>query len=486
MVIGLYIGLLLVLGLLGFLGSADTLPEGVVQKGIEGFFNRAASYLCVRIWSRRAPAGSLGVQMHLQTLYPGGDPAERLRGYYVTKLGRAMMLICACTVLAGLTWYAARQNDLLDESGNLQRADYGGGIRKAPLTATSADGETVLGDYDLTLQERQYTHEEAEQLLVEALTHLPELILGSNESFDEVYEDLNLVKKIDGYPFSFSWKSDDYAIMHSDGRISRDLPELGGIVTLTATISYEEEQWIQVIHARVLHRQLTREELLHQVLEEELEDAERADPHALQVNLPQMMGSVPITWSIRPQDNSIFLLLLGVLTAILVYTAADKDLARKGEERRRQMTLDYPQFLSQLVLYMGAGMSVRQIFRRLSDVYQEDRARGTPIRYLYEEITRCCRELSGGMSETLVYERLGIRCGAQAYVRLCTLLTQNLKRGNAELLPLLSEEARKASQERMDHARKCGEEAGTRLLLPMMMLLAVVMVIIMIPAYMSF
>ena len=108
------------------------------------------------------------------------------------------------------------------------------------------------------------------------------------------------------------------------------------------------------------------------------------------------------------------------------------------------------------------------------------------MRYLYEEVTRCVRELSGGMSEALVYERLGIRCGAQSYVRLCTLLTQNLKRGNSELLTLLTEEASKASQERMDHARKAGEEAGTKLLLPMMLLLGVVMVIIMIPAYMSF
>ncbi len=53
-------------------------------------------------------------------------------------------------------------------------------------------------------------------------------------------------------------------------------------------------------------------------------------------------------------------------------------------------------------------------------------------------------------------------------------------------MTLLTEEARRASQERMDHARKSGEEAGTKLLFPMVMLLAVVMVVIMIPAYMSF
>ena len=177
---------------------------------------------------------------------------------------------------------------------------------------------------------------------------------------------------------------------------------------------------------------------------------------------------------------------MAVMAALLIYTAADRDLAKKGAERQHQMILDYPQFISQLVLYLGAGMNMRSVFIRIASQYEERRREGAPIRYLYEEILRSSRELTGGMSEMTVYERLGIRCGAQTYVRLCTMLAQNLKRGNSELLPLLMEEARRASQERMDHARKAGEEAGTRLLFPMMMLLAVVMAVIVIPAYMSF
>ena len=42
------------------------------------------------------------------------------------------------------------------------------------------------------------------------------------------------------------------------------------------------------------------------------------------------------------------------------------------------------------------------------------------------------------------------------------------------------------SAERKGLAKKLGEEAGTKLLLPMMMMLCIVMVIIMIPAYFSF
>ena len=74
----------------------------------------------------------------------------------------------------------------------------------------------------------------------------------------------------------------------------------------------------------------------------------------------------------------------------------------------------------------------------------------------------------------------------QQYTRLCSLLTQNIRKGNSELLLILKEEALKATTERLDQARKKGEQAGTKLLIPMMMMLAVVMILIMIPAYRSF
>ena len=71
----------------------------------------------------------------------------------------------------------------------------------------------------------------------------------------------------------------------------------------------------------------------------------------------------------------------------------------------------------------------------------------------------------------------------QEYIRLSTLLAQNLKRGSSTLLERLRDEAEKAAQERLQESRKMGEEAGTKLLVPMMLMLAVVMVIIMIPAF---
>jgi CO dehydrogenase/acetyl-CoA synthase alpha subunit len=105
---------------------------------------------------------------------------------------------------------------------------------------------------------------------------------------------------------------------------------------------------------------------------------------------------------------------------------------------------------------------------------------------VYEEIVMICYELQSGKSETEAYDHLGRRCQVQAYMKLSALLSQNIRKGSNDLQQMLRREADNAFAERKNMARKLGEEAGTKLLLPMMMMLCIVMVLIMIPAYFSF
>ena len=68
-------------------------------------------------------------------------------------------------------------------------------------------------------------------------------------------------------------------------------------------------------------------------------------------------------------------------------------------------------------------------------------------------------------------------------MKLAALLNQNLKRGTGTLFLRLEEEALQSSQERIQNGKKLGEEAGTKLLIPMVLMLGVVMLMIMIPAF---
>ena len=94
--------------------------------------------------------------------------------------------------------------------------------------------------------------------------------------------------------------------------------------------------------------------------------------------------------------------------------------------------------------------------------------------------------MESGVAQAKAYERFGRRCRIPSYNKLSTMLAQNLRKGTANLPILLKEEAAGAFEERKHTARKLGEKAGTKLLMPMMMFLGITMVIIMVPAFRNY
>lgn len=94
--------------------------------------------------------------------------------------------------------------------------------------------------------------------------------------------------------------------------------------------------------------------------------------------------------------------------------------------------------------------------------------------------------MDSGVSEMEAYRRFGERCGQVKYKTLATLLIQNLQKGSRHLSDMLEKESVEAWEERKRKARVLGEAAATKLLVPMIMMLLVVMALIMIPAFLSF
>ena len=94
-------------------------------------------------------------------------------------------------------------------------------------------------------------------------------------------------------------------------------------------------------------------------------------------------------------------------------------------------------------------------------------------------------EILSGTSEQEAYERFGERCGLAIYRKFGLLLSQNLKKGTKGLVDLLKQESIAAFEERKALAKIQGEEAGTKMLIPMFLMFGVVLVMIVIPAFLS-
>jgi len=167
---------------------------------------------------------------------------------------------------------------------------------------------------------------------------------------------------------------------------------------------------------------------------------------------------------------------------MLLYNSQMQQNVRKRDE---ELCKDYPEMVEQFVLLVGAGMTIKSAWIKMTDDYQSGLDRKQAKRYLYEEMSVTEREMQNGMGEERAYELFAKRTGILCYMKFSALLTQNLRKGSADMLRLLEQEAQDAFQKRKEQAKEAGEKAGTKMLFPMMLMLLIVFVMILYAAFRS-
>ena len=153
------------------------------------------------------------------------------------------------------------------------------------------------------------------------------------------------------------------------------------------------------------------------------------------------------------------------------------------------MLLDYPEIVSKLTVFIGAGMTIRLALAGIVRDYEDDRLQNPDsfeVHYAYEALTHALAKLKTGSNEGKVYHEFGRDCKLRPYMKLAGILEQNRRNGIANIRAILNAEMAQAWEERKNLARRLGEEAGTKLLGPLFIMLIIVMVIIIVPAMLSF
>lgn len=439
---------------------------------------------------KRLPAAVRGVRNNelsnsLLMLNPAGDGRLLLETYETKRLGNTLLLIFAGNLLAFFVCLSGMTDKTLIEGSYIERNMYGEGEKNVTLDIY-ADGELIAGSKDLTIRERQYTEEEINQQFENIGVILEKEILGENESLDEVRHRLILVDHVEGFPVSISWELSNYSVLSGDGRINADkAAEEGTYVELTAIMTYFGFQGEHHFGAMIFPPLKADDEALADNIFNAIESYETKSSSYEVSALPKEVDGHKITYeSPKKNDSGMLLILIGIM-ASFVYYSASQDLNKKLKQRDLQLMMDYPQIVSKLTLLIGAGMTIKAAFTKLALDY-ESRRRNSENRFAYEEMLFTVRQLEGGLSEGDAYVTFGERCHLQKYIKLGALLSQNLKKGSSGLLQALEEEERDAFEERKSLARRLGEEAGTKLLAPMGIMLMIVMVIVIFPAFMSF
>lgn len=472
-------GFLICYLVLGFVSRKEA-----VEKEISRFlvvFYKMAVWIYKRACIRKIPFfSSRQAEADLYCLYPGEGKEQLKTAYYVKKISLSLVILFVGTLLGMLVKYNSESSILLNEEGKIARGNYKEGSIKVQLRTNRTEERDNV--FQIEVAPKQLTEDQIQSLFDDFLKRMPEYILGENEALDWISYDLILEESYGDYPFLIEWESSSPGVVGSTGRV---YPEKEPVpVKLTVTMLYGEIIREEVLLLQVVPVPLTGQEQKYADLENLLLQSEYDSRKEEVWSLPDEWQGEAVSWQQEVEDYSMVLWVLVIVTAVSVYVMSDQDLHKQLQQRKKLMRRDYPDIVHKLALYVGAGMTTRGAFQKIAADYEEKGRAKTP-RPAYEEMLYACRELHTGVSEGAVYEHFGKRTGLQEYIRLSTLLTQNLKKGNSTLLERLREEADRAGEERLQSCKRLGEEAGTKLLVPMVLMLGVVMVMIMMPAFSS-
>ena len=440
--------------------------------------------LAKKILSLRKPSEMDHIRQKQMLLNPAGSAGKLTEEYYIKKLSTVLIFIFAGLLISLFVWIADLNKMHFIDGNVLERNGNGEGERTVNLDIY-ADDELYMKNRSITVSERQYTKEEAEELLKEAEDMLCRSILGENSDPDHIDHDLNLVSSLDGYPFDIEWRISDYTILDGNGRIQKDPENVEGEpVSLTAILTYEDLKDEFVFYINVFPKAEDPEKRLAGDIERKIKKYDEMTISYNRQLLPDEADGRRITYRTSLSKRSLYILDVAVIAAAAVYFGKDSDLDREVKKREKEMLTDYPEIVSRLTLLLGAGLTVRAAFEKTVSDYMK--IHGDKLSYAFEEMMITVNYMKSGVPEYEAYLDFGKRCALKRYVKLGAMLSQNIKKGSGELLREMETEVKEAFEDKKAMARRLGEEAGTKLLGPMAMMLSVVMIIVIVPAFLSF
>lgn len=383
------------------------------------------------------------------------------------------------------------------EAETIRRNSYGEGSRTEEREITIG-GDKVEEPLEITVGERQYTNDEMQKIFTHAIRKLDLLILGENKSLDEVRSNLELISKMPEEPIEIIWELDRYDVINRQGELQEDtiaeeaadnagLEKEGILVNLKAFLRYTEDETKEALYetaVRIFPPLLTEEEEKVAKVLEKIRDEDNNKASEEIIKFPEEVEGEKVEYRRPVNSRGISILILGIAATGLTWCLIRRQGKKEDEKRKIQMVQDYPEIVNKLRLLLGAGMTIKNAWKKIVTDYEKKKEK-CGERFAYEEMLITYREMQSGVTEAESYERFGRRCGIPSYLKLGAILSQNLRKGTRGVAEIMQMEAIQAFEERKALAKRRGEEASTKLLVPMFFMLGIVLVIVIVPAFLS-
>lgn len=389
------------------------------------------------------------------------------------RLGIAFVLIFLIALVMDFT----EKN--LQSDGSIERADVGGDEKKVSL---ELNAEGILEEYPLELEIKptQITEKEAEKYFAETIQEI-------EADFEEVGQQVPAKELYISDLVEAEWSFSPLGYITSDGEVvQEEIPETGILINARVSLGCGQYEQVYAFPFFIEKQELNKKEALLKQINKNLEQQMQQEGTSF-IQLPEEADGIKLSWSEKKDYLAIKILFLEFVAVILIIFGKKKEKNDSEAKKKKEIELEYADLVNQLSVLVEAGMTIRQAWQRMAIQYSNRRKMGNVKENLvYEAVLRMSRQLSEGENEKLVYERFAKEMDLLCYRRLIRMLTSNLEKGSSSLKSYLEEESKKAYDQRIVLAKKSGEEASTKMLGPLMIMMVLIMAVVIAPAIISF
>lgn len=397
--------------------------------------------------------------------------------------------VFAAILLMGLpiaAWWSERGQGELNADNCISMGEPGDGAREVVLTL---EAEGLLEDYEYSVDvpTRKLSGQEVEALFTQAQREIDSTFFREGENPDRVTVEVHPKESYVGGLVSAEWTYDNYRFLDTEGQVRQDqIGESGETLYVEAELSCEGEVMLYGFFIHIYPEEKSEAERLLQGISEEIERQKQL-PGNTKITLPMEQEGVALSWGEEKEHTALKIVGLELMILVLLPLLRGEKRKKAKKMRDREFLLAYPDLVSKLTVLVGCGMPIKQAWNRISAPKSEKGLKyAKPTERLQEEMRATMRAMEGGESERVAYQNFAERIGLRPYYRLIRILIQNLEKGSAGLCRQLQKESESAFADRTMLARKLGEEASTKMIFPLIMMMGIVMAIVIAPAIIGF
>lgn len=423
----------------------------------------------------------------LKSQYTESEEQIRQRKEQFLKKQKKIILIeiiAGAVFLAFLIIRAAfLQDDIL-----LSRNSFGQGSKEVQLSLKKDDKKKEI---TYKLDEQKLSAEEESKVYIQFFKKLKKIMMKNNTSLKQMQTPLNLPDTVDGYPFEITYELAEDGYIRLDGSINEEeQAKLKRGETyrtyIVVTARYGEYRKSKKYEIGIVPKKNISQTNVFYKIQQYLKKEEQENRYSRDIKIPSVYKDIEITKRQENQGGISGILILFVTVCIFIPLHNYLKLQEEGKKCQEQAERDFPVIVHLLTLYMGAGLSFFSAVKRISQNYQKQRELDDSKKYAFEKMMRMEQQMSNGVSQREVCQDWGMQFRTDSYQKLSLILIQSFTKGGREAAMLMEAEEREAFHKRIDRAKKEGEEASTRLLFPMILLLCQVMLLVMYPALTRF